>query len=289
MQLAPSLTGDPARFFEGICVVGSGDTAQTSAIATTDDTLFAGNLKLVQPKTGHRAGTDAVLLAAATPPDARRIADLGASTGLVGLRAAQMNPEASALLIERDAEMARLAAGNVVRNGLSERVTIRQVDAFALAGEADLREAFDAVLTNPPFFRPGEIRVSPNLQRAGAHVLEASLDDWVRNAVTILAPKGQLLVIHRADALGEVLAACARRIGGVRLRFIHPEAGAPAIRVLLAGRKGSRAPLLVLPPLVLHGADGAFAPEASALHRGEARLDLMAEGQKKTGRKSRPS
>lgn len=289
MQLAPSSTGDPAWLFEDICVTGNGETAGKNAIAVTDDALFDGSLKLLQPRTGHRAGTDAVLLAAATPSDARRIADLGASTGLVGLRAAQMNPLASAVLIERDAEMARLAAGNAARNGLSDRVAIRQADAFALAGEADLREVFDAVLTNPPFFKSGEIRVSPNPQRAGAHVLEASLDDWVRNATTILAPKGQLVVIHRADALGDVLAACSRRIGGVRLRFIHPEAGAPAIRVLLAGRKGSRAPLLVLPPLVLHGADGAFAPEVAALHRGEATLDMTDGAQKKTGGKSRPS
>lgn len=289
MQLAPSSMNRSTRLFEDICVVGNGETAGKNAIAVTDDALFAGDLRLFQPKTGHRAGTDAVLLAAATPPGARRIADLGASTGLVGLRAAQMNPLASAVLIERDADMARLAAGNAARNGLSDRVAIRQADAFALAGEADLREAFDAVLTNPPFFKAGEIRVSANPQRAASHVMDASLDDWVRNAVTILAPKGQLVVIHRADALGEVLAASARRIGGIRLRFIHPEAGAPAIRVLLAGRKGSRAPLLVLPPLVLHGADGVFTPQAEALHRGEARLDMTDGAQKKTGGKSRPS
>lgn len=289
MQLAPSSTEGPALLFEDICVIGNGETAQTSAIATTDDTLFDGRLRLLQPKTGHRAGTDAVLLAAATPPDARRIADLGASTGIIGLRAAQMNREASAVLIERDADMARLAVGNAIRNGLSDRVAVRQADAFGLAGEADLREAFDAVLTNPPFFKAGEIRVSANPQRAGAHVMEASLDDWIRNAVTILAPKGRLLVIHRADALGDMLAACSRRIGAIRLRFIHPEAGAPAIRVLLAGQKGSRAPLLVLPPLVLHGADGAFTPEVAALHRGEARLDMSGGVQKKTGGKARPS
>jgi tRNA1(Val) A37 N6-methylase TrmN6 len=289
MQLAPSSTGDPARLFEDICVIGNGETAGKNAIAVTDDALFAGDLKLLQPKTGHRAGTDAVLLAAATPPEACRIADLGASTGLVGLRAAQMNPQASTVLIERDVDMARLATENAARNGLSDRVAIRQADAFALAGEAGLREAFDVVLTNPPFFKADEIRVSPNSQRAGAHVLEASLDDWMRNATTILAPKGQLLVIHRADALGELLAACARRIGGVRLRFIHPDAGAPAIRVLLAGRKGSCAPLSVLPPLILHGAGGAFVPEVAALHRGEARLDMTDNAQKKTGGKSRPS
>lgn len=265
------------------------DPTGNGASATTDDALFAGALRLLQPKTGHRAGTDAVLLAAATPPGARRIADLGASTGLVGLRAAQLNPEASAVLIERDPAMARLARENIARNGLEDRVSTSLIDAFALGGVAGLREAFDCVLTNPPFFKAGQIRVSGNPQRAGAHVLDASLDDWLRNAVTILAPKGQLVVIHRADALGELLAAAGRRLGGLRLRFIHPATDAPAIRVLLAGRKGSRAPLAVLPPLVLHGAEGAFLPEIAALHRGEGRLDMTGEAPRKTGGKSRPS
>jgi tRNA1(Val) A37 N6-methylase TrmN6 len=46
----------------------------------------------------------------------------------------------------------------------------------------------------------------------------------------------------------------------------------PAIRFLLNGTKGSRAPLSVLPPLILNDADGRFTPEAQALHKGEADL-----------------
>jgi tRNA1(Val) A37 N6-methylase TrmN6 len=46
----------------------------------------------------------------------------------------------------------------------------------------------------------------------------------------------------------------------------------PAIRLLLSGTKGSRAPLTILPPVVLNGPDGRFTPEAEALHRGEATL-----------------
>lgn len=242
--------------------------------ATSDDALFNGALHLFQPAAGHRAGTDAVLLAAATPPEARLIADLGASTGVVGLRAAQTNLDASVTLIERDAVMLDLARQNITRNGLDERVVVHAGDAFALGKATGLREAFDCVLSNPPFFSAAKIRVSGNDQRAGAHVLEGSLADWVRNAVTILAPKGELVLIHRADALPELLTACARRLGAMHLRFIHPDASAPAIRVLLSARKGSRAPLAVLPPLVLHGPDGRFTDEAARLHTGQMRLPM---------------
>ncbi len=52
------------------------------------------------------------------------------------------------------------------------------------------------------------------------------------------------------------------------MRPVLPKAGEPAIRILLAATKGSRAPFALDAPLVLHGADGRFTPEAEALHRG---------------------
>jgi tRNA1(Val) A37 N6-methylase TrmN6 len=53
---------------------------------------------------------------------------------------------------------------------------------------------------------------------------------------------------------------------------VHPGADRPAIRFLLSGTKGSRAPLSILPPLILNGPDERFTPQAEALHRGEADL-----------------
>ena len=58
-------------------------------IETTDDTLLNGKVALRQPARGHRAGTDAVLLAAASGiASGDRVLDIGAATGAVGLMAA---------------------------------------------------------------------------------------------------------------------------------------------------------------------------------------------------------
>jgi tRNA1(Val) A37 N6-methylase TrmN6 len=239
----------------------------------TEDRLFGGRLLLLQPARGHRAGTDAVLLAAATPPDAARIADLGAASGIVGLRAAQIAPAARVLLVERDPALVALAEANIARNGLAARVAARAADILALGRAPDLREGFDLVLTNPPFLEAGRARVSDDARRAEAHVLDGDLEGWLRAAATLLAPRGRLVLIHRADALPALIRAAGRRFGGLRLRFIHPIAEGAAIRVLMTGIKGSRAPLAVLPPLVLHGAGGAFTPEAAALHAGAAAIE----------------
>ena len=79
-------------------------------------------------------------------------------------------------------------------------------------------------------------------------------------------------MIHRPEALPELLAAFGERLGAVAIRPVHPRAEADATRLLVQGVKGSKAPLHLMPALVLHDASGAFTPLASAIHRGEALL-----------------
>ena len=237
------------------------------------DAFLGGLLRLHQPPRGaHRAGTDAVLLARLVEPTTgERVCDVGASAGAVGLARAALTPGLRVTLVERDPELAALARRNAAENALDARV----IEADVLASAAERRaaglapDAFDLVLTNPPFLDAGRHRSSSDPGRAAAHTLAAGgLDGWLRTCAAILRPGGRIGLIHRADALGACLAALAGRFGGLAIRPVHPRAAEPAIRLLITGRKGSRAALTLHPPLVLHGADGGFTPEAAALHRG---------------------
>ena len=58
----------------------------------------------------------------------------------------------------------------------------------------------------------------------------------------------------------------------MRVLPIHARAGEDAGRIVVTGRKGSRAPLAMAPPFVVHEADGALHGEADAVHRGQALL-----------------
>lgn len=242
------------------------------------DALFGGALRLHQPEKGHRAGTDGVLLAAATPSDAVRVADLGASTGLVGLRAAQINPQARVALFEQDSALTALARANVVANDLGARVSIAEGDILASGALRNWRETFDCVLTNPPFHEAGRARMPA--PKSAAYLMKkqehgSGLEAWVKRATSILAPKGRLALIHRADELGAILASLKGRFGAIRLIFVHPRPDQPANRILVGAIKGSRAPLTILPPLALHESDGRFTPNAENLNRGAARLPLF--------------
>jgi tRNA1(Val) A37 N6-methylase TrmN6 len=241
----------------------------------TQDLLLGGRVHLAQPAKGHRAGTDAVLLAASAPVRPGDIVmDVGAATGAVGLMAAARERAGRFVFVERDPGLAELCRRNLLDNRVDGQVAVADLLDKASRLAAGLApESADLVLTNPPFLEEGQARISPDRGRAAAHALPAGgLEAWLKACTGLLKPKGRLVLIHRADRLTECLGILADRLGGIELRFVHPAEDRPAIRFLLSGIKGSRAPSSILPPVVLNGSDGRFTPQAEALHRGEASL-----------------
>lgn len=245
-------------------------------LSQADARLLAGRLVLRQPARGHRVGTDTMLLAACIGEPGPLVVDAGAGVGAVGLCVAMRAPASRVALLERQDDLAALARENVAANGLEARVRVVACDLLAPARRraAGLANgSASAVLTNPPYYEQGAVRASPHDGRAQAHVLgEGGLGAWMRACLALLAPSGRFAMIHLPQALGAMLDACEGRLGAVRITPIHPRAGEDAGRVVVTGRKGSRAPLAIAPPFVLHESDGRFTPQAEAVHRGEALL-----------------
>lgn len=239
-----------------------------------EDRLLDGRLVLAQPRKGHRAGSDAILLAAALPPlGAGALLDIGAGVGTVGLAAALAQPALRVTLLERDPELAALAAQNVAANGMAERVDVIAADVAAPAPLLGLAAAsFDAVAMNPPFYPPGGTRASPTPNRKAAHVAEGGLAPWLKTARRLLKPGGLLAIIHRAEALPELLRDLGSGFGGLAIRPVHGFADRPAIRVIVTAVANSRKPAELLPAFVINGPDGRLTPLSDAVHRGRATL-----------------
>jgi tRNA1(Val) A37 N6-methylase TrmN6 len=250
-------------------------------MAFTDDLFLGGRLLLRQPASGHRLGTDALLAAAITSP-AGRVCDLGSGVGLIGLAVALAGAE-EAVLVERDPVFALCAAENLRRFEALDpgRVArLEQVDIFdrkAILTRPSLADqSFDAVVTNPPYDQSLKGRRSPRPLRQAAHAMQGgSLEEWLQAATRLLKHGGTFAMIHRADRIADVLAVMPVRLGGRALRFVQPRADQAATRLLVSAVAGSRAALTVLPPLVLHDAEGKFMPEVQALHEGRARLRMQ--------------
>lgn len=238
----------------------------------TDDAVLGGRLRLTQKKRGHRVGHDAILLAAAAGAKAGdRVADLGAGVGAAGLALAVRVPGVNVILVERDPELAAIAAENIARNGLQDRATVAALDvtaaeALAVAGLAP--GSMDRVVMNPPFNSPVRLNVSPDAERRAAHVGDdVTLNAWVEAAARLLHSAGTLTLIWRADGLAEALAALPPAFGGIGVLPVYGRAGQPAIRVLLRAAKGSRAPLTLLPGLDLNDRSGRPTAEAEEVLR----------------------
>src|SRR3981189_569285 len=88
----------------------------------TEDAFLGGRLRLRQPKSGHRAGHDAMLLAAATSArSGDRVVDFGAGIGAAGLAVATRVAGIELVLVEIDEALAELPRGNAAPNALPAR------------------------------------------------------------------------------------------------------------------------------------------------------------------------
>jgi tRNA1(Val) A37 N6-methylase TrmN6 len=228
----------------------------TDASQFTEDAFLGGQLRLRQPKSGHRAGHDAMLLAAATPArPGYRVVDFGAGIGAAGLAVARRVAGIKLVLVEIDAGLAALARDNAASNAIAADVIVLDVtaaaDAFAASGLSP--DSVDVVLMNPPFNDPARHRVSPDKARETAHVAtEATLENWIHAGRRILKSGGILSLIWRADGLAEVLAALGRGFGSLSIQPVHGDGNSPAIRVLVRAIKGGKAPAQLFAALLLN-------------------------------------
>ena len=247
-----------------------------TAAQVTEDRILGGRVALRQAAKGYRAGVDAALLAAAC--DARageRVLDLGCGVGAVMLAAAERRPQARFAGLERDPAAAALARANIAANGLADRVEIIEADVgrpFAGLGLAP----FDAALANPPFFDdPAGLR-APHPAKRAAWMADGGLAAWTAFLTRAVREGGTITVIHRADRLGDLLALLAAKAGSFQVRPVHPFTDAPASRVLVRAVKTGKAPLQLLPPLILHARGGTkHTATAEAILRGEADLPWL--------------
>jgi tRNA1(Val) A37 N6-methylase TrmN6 len=221
----------------------------------TEDAFLEGQLRLRQPKSGHRAGHDAMLLAASTPArSGDRVVDLGAGVGAAGLALARRVAGIELVLVEIDPGLAALARANAAANALAADVVVLDVasDASAFAAAGLTPDNTDVVLMNPPFNDSERHRASPDKAREIAHMATAAtLEIWIHAARRILKSHGVLSMIWRAEGIAEVLAALDRGFGSLRILPVHADKGSSAIRVLVRAIKGGKAPTQIHPAVML--------------------------------------
>ncbi|MEL6226694.1 MAG: methyltransferase [Pseudomonadota bacterium] len=261
------------------------ETSQDAVQDTTRDAFLGGAVWLNQPRKGYRAGLDAVLLAATVAPrttaeQTKRIADLGAGAGAVGLCVAGRIGDATVDMVERDAALANLARRNIAENACASRVRLLEGDVRnGVTGSGLQNDLYDHVLANPPYFVDDASRASTLATKAASHVWAAGdLESWARCMARIAKPGGTVTLIHPAESLADWLNALTGRFGAFQVVPIHARPGTNALRVLIRAQKSSRAGLLMRPPVILHGEQGdGFRPEVDRVLKQPAALDVWSD------------
>jgi tRNA1(Val) A37 N6-methylase TrmN6 len=231
---------------------------------------LGGRVKLWQPKAGFRAGLDSVMLAASVPAKAgAHVCDLGIGVGTAALCLAARVKDLRITGIEIDRDLVELASANAARNECKSFV-IFEADIFARPKLLP-RQAFDHVITNPPFYDASSTR-APHAGKARATSVHAKdLGAWLRFARTLVRGEGWVTTILPPEQLGIALDALTDSGRGAEIFPLWPKPGEAAKRLIIRVRMNARSPLRLRQGLVLHGTGGRPTAEAEAvLRHGEA-------------------
>ena len=246
-------------------------TAMPSSLS--EDAFLGGKLNILQPEKGYRAGIDAVFLAATIPAtDGETVFEAGIGAGVVSLCLLARNPLLHVTGIEIATRYAVLCEQNAKRNNFSDHMHVITADVKdAMRRElAHMPEhgSFAHAFANPPYFEDGRVTPSPSILKATAHAFGPDdLDLWIKVMHAMVMLRGTVTLIHRAETLGKILSSMEGKFGDIRVAPLYARVGTAASRVIVQGIKGSRAPMQLLPGLVLHEDNSTFTPDADAVLR----------------------
>ncbi|MFH1147086.1 MAG: methyltransferase [Pseudomonadota bacterium] len=237
----------------------------------TLDSLFDGEIKLIQKKSGYRFSVDAVLLShfpACKKGDA--VLDLGCGCGVISAVLAYRHAQIRIYGVELQDELFELSERNIALNGYEERVAVIHGDLRMPKGI--LPEAFaDWVVCNPPYRRLNSGRKNPNEQKSVArHEIAISLSRLMEAAGYFLKPRGRAVIIYPASRAAGLLSALSRlRLEPKRLQIVYSYPGCEGDFVLVEAVKGGGEELKIMPPFVIYDRSGEYSQEMRALYEKE--------------------
>ncbi len=218
------------------------------------DDLQLNNLRIIQKNDGFRYGSDAVLLSNYVKvPAGARVVDLGTGTGIIPLLLSAKTKAAHITGIEIQNEMAEMAIRSVAINHLQDKIKIVHGD-FLNAVQWFGSGTFDAVVTNPPYTKPGGGLINPKDTKAiSRHEIHCTLEQLISVSSKLLKQYGRFFMIHKPERLVDIFCEMrAHKIEPKSIRLVHGHRGKPANLVLIYGLKNGNSQVTVEEPLYVY-------------------------------------
>ncbi len=209
-----------------------------TGLPTTTDAFYHGQVIIKQLKKGYRFAVDSPILAAFLPRSARPALEVGCGVGVVSLLALQQKKFPAVTGIEIQEALYRLAVENAAANGMAGRFHVIHGDFNRIfAGITNVQTIF----CNPPFFKTGHGRLSPDETiRLARTEIALTLSGLLRGCAAALAARGKLFLVFPFFRREELVAtARANGLHAARLRPVQPFVDSPPDRFLVQLQKTS--------------------------------------------------
>ena len=168
----------------------------------TSDSIFQGSVVVWQPdkNDGYRFNVDSLLLAGFALRSISsnvKVIELGSGSAVIGLAMMHHAPQLSYRGVERQGALVELSRRSLEEGGFNPRATIDECDLWELKHQGELA---DAIVFNPPYFKVGSGRPSPNQGRREAReALYGDLDAFLGAAALFVRSEGLVFAVIRPE------------------------------------------------------------------------------------------
>ena len=229
-------------------------------------------LKIYQDPNYFSFSIDSMLLAsfATINPNMKLVCDLCSGNAPIPLYLTLRNDKIKIVGVEVQTHSYDLANMSIKENKLEDRIKIINDNLIDI--NKKIGNNFDLVTCNPPYFKVGEHNINPKDSKAIArHEILATLDDIVKEAYSLLKPKGRFAMVHRPQRLIEIIETMKKhKIMPKRIQFIYPKKDRECNHILIEGIKdGNDGSLRILPPLYIYDDDNKWTNEVLNIYNYE--------------------
>lgn len=231
------------------------------------DSFLSGKIKVNQNNLGYKSGTDAVLLASIVNAKfGQKVLDMGSGVGVAGLCLASRIADIEVYGIEVHNYFYEMALKNSLENQLNSKYiptlgSILNKDVF------DFK--FDAIMSNPPFYKNHDNKKEFNLKQQGNIEGDAKLSDFIKFAFANLKNNRYLYIIQRSERLKETLDLLTpKHWGSIELHPIYSYTNKPAKRFIVIAKKlGSQNNSILHYGIVMHKKNTIYTSRAERILR----------------------
>ncbi|MBQ8557250.1 MAG: methyltransferase [Alphaproteobacteria bacterium] len=237
---------------------------------TSIDNFLNGKVRLIQDKNGYRATSDSVLLASAVrAKSGDSILDVGTGTGVILYCLNARIPHLKLTGIEKQTELYQHACQNAELNDCSPTFICEDITTPSSTIHG---QQFHHVVTNPPYYTENLLR--ENKQTAQAYHQIIDLSYWISYCLKHLRAKGTFTIIHRTEALPEILNILSKSaLGAIEVIPIFSKEGKPCKRIIVRGIMGSKKPFVLHSGLIIHRKDNTRTEIAEKIMRNGEQLE----------------